>query len=445
MKKISNYISALIGKGNTPFLQKVNQSSLMTNTPIILMTDILYLIECFEGYGPECQGIYLTGQEYLQQFFRELSQKALNGIMAVKIALTIHLVLYEFQIGEIVAEEMISGDNKLQVIETQSHGQFVQNYLMYLFKLAQNLKLFYSCKIGQYPIFDQEVTYTNYTESTRENQINQFKIFKKQQNFKDTNLQYREYQQKKLESHLQNKTGYITIDQKILYLFKLQNLLNQCLQILNLCIGVCQIEKQDVKNIYVEISCVLWNDAMVMYKFATSEICKLLDSFRFLPLQQLQSLQQVYWATTNSTKSIKWIYNNRKYFDSQNIVKQPFWFEENNQLTREIQNSIIDSKINSIPESCRQLKLQTPKSSNLKSPLQIKQPYSGRIQNQKNQPFFVAHKKLQESISQYTEIKDQSQQQNNQKNNNIKHAIYPIFSDEEMQLSPKMQQQQLIK
>lgn len=33
--------------------------------------------------------------------------------MAVKIALTIHLVLYEFQIGEIVAEEMISGDNKL--------------------------------------------------------------------------------------------------------------------------------------------------------------------------------------------------------------------------------------------------------------------------------------------------------------------------------------------
>lgn len=65
MKKISNYINALIGKGNTPFLQKFNSSSLMKNTPVILMTDILYLIECFEGYGPECQGIYLTGQEYL--------------------------------------------------------------------------------------------------------------------------------------------------------------------------------------------------------------------------------------------------------------------------------------------------------------------------------------------------------------------------------------------
>ncbi|CAD8082758.1 unnamed protein product [Paramecium primaurelia] len=445
MKKISNYINALIGKGNTPFLQKVNSSSLMNNTPIILMTDILYLIECFEGYGPECQGIYLTGQEYLQQFFQELSQKPLSGLMAVKISLTIHLVLYEFQIGEIVAEEMISRDYKLQVIETQSHGQFVQNYLMYLFKLAQNLKLFYSCKIGQYPIFDQEVTYTNYSESTRENQINQFKMFKKQQNFKDTNLQYREYQQKKLETHLQNKTGYITIDQKILYLFKLLNLLNQCIQILNLCIGVCQIEQQDIKNIYIEISCVLWNDTMVMYKFATLEICKILDSFRFLPLQQLQSLQQVYWATTNSTKSIKWIYNNRKYFDSQNIVKQPYWFEENNQIIRDIQNSIIDSKMNSIPESCRQLKLQTPQSSKLKSPMQIQQPYSGRILNQRNQPFFIAHKKLQESISQYTEIKDQSQQQNNQKNNNIKHAIYPIFSDEEMQLSPKIQQQELIK
>lgn len=38
----------------------------MQNNPSILMSDILYLIECFEGYGPECNGVYLTGSEYLQ-------------------------------------------------------------------------------------------------------------------------------------------------------------------------------------------------------------------------------------------------------------------------------------------------------------------------------------------------------------------------------------------
>ncbi|CAD8177505.1 unnamed protein product [Paramecium octaurelia] len=48
--------------------------------------------------------------------------------------------------------------------------------------------------------------------------------------------------------------------------------------------------------------------------------------------------------------------------------------------------------------SCRQLKLQTPQSSQVKSPLQIQQPCSGRILTQRIQPFFVAHKKLQESI-----------------------------------------------
>lgn len=32
------------------------------------------------------------------------------------------------------------------------------------------------------------------------------------------------------------------------------------------------MNKVDYKSIYIEISCVLWNDTMVMYKFATQEV-----------------------------------------------------------------------------------------------------------------------------------------------------------------------------
>ncbi|CAD8177507.1 unnamed protein product [Paramecium octaurelia] len=246
--------------------------------------------------------------EYLQQFFKELSQKSLSGLMAVKVALTILLVLYEFQIGEIVAEEMISSNHKLQVIQTQSHGQIwlrMQNYFI-LAKLDNTKPLINRIYLGESNTLVQ-----NLQEAT------------KLQSYKST-------------------ISRISIEEA-----RKSFIQQNCIQILNLCIGVCQIEKQDIKNIYVEISCVLWNDAMlqkyVYNNINESQMCKMLDSFRFLPLQQLQSLQQVYWATTNSTKSIKWIYNNRKYFDNQNIVKQPSWFEENIQINREIQNSIIDT------------------------------------------------------------------------------------------------------
>ncbi|CAK63106.1 unnamed protein product (macronuclear) [Paramecium tetraurelia] len=448
MKSITNLLSSLVSKQHTPFVQKLNSCSIMQNNPIILMTDILYLIECFEGFGPECNGIYLTGQEYLQQFFKAITNKPMNGFIAIKITLTIHLILYEFQIGDSIADEMVKEGSSLRIQENQQFSNFVQNYLMYLLKLAQNLKLFYACKIGQYPIFDQDQTYTQCSENTRDQQFQQFQILKKNNNFRDTNLQYRNYQQKKLELHMQQQTGCITIEQKILYLFKLHNLLNQCIQILNICINTLkQLENQDCKNIFIEISCVLWNDCMVMYKFATQELCKLLDSFRFMPLQQLLSIQQIYWVTINSSTQIKYLYNNRKYFDQQNIVKQPFWFEENKKLSQEIQNSIIDNKMLQIPDSTRNVnKVSTPQAcQNQKSPTNIAQPFTSRIGNSQNstkttiplQPYFIANKKLSQQPQQFETQQPMSTR--------AKNFVGSIFSDEQLTLSPRestKQQQQ---
>jgi hypothetical protein len=79
----------------------------MTQGPAISMSDILYLIECFEGYGPECDGIYLSGIEYLGQFFKVATMKPLSGLVSVKLCLTLHLILYEFQVGDIVSEAML--------------------------------------------------------------------------------------------------------------------------------------------------------------------------------------------------------------------------------------------------------------------------------------------------------------------------------------------------
>ncbi|CAD8119195.1 unnamed protein product [Paramecium sonneborni] len=445
MKSISKLLSSLVSKQNSPFVQKLNNCSIMQNNPIILMTDILYLIECFEGFGPECKGIYLTGQEYLQQFFKAITNKQLNGFIAIKINLTIHLILYEFQIGDFVAEEMIKEGSTLQVQQNQQFSIFIQNYLMYLFKLAQNLKLFYACKIGQYPIFDQDQTFIQCSENTRDQQYQQFQILKKNNNFRDTNLQYRNYQQKKLELHLQQQTGFITIEQKIVYLFKLHNLLNQCIQILNLCINMLkQLDNQQSKNIFIEISCVLWNDCMIMYKFSTQELCKLLDSFRFMTLPNLLSIQQIYQVTINSSTQIKQIYNNRRYFDSQNIVKQPFWFEENKKITQEIQNSIIDNKMQQIPDSTRNaITVSTPQAfQNQKSPTNIAQPFTSRLGNSQNstkttippQPYFIANKKLQQQPNSF-----ETQQPLSTRANNF---VGNIFSDEQLIISPRQSSKQ---
>ncbi|CAD8101803.1 unnamed protein product [Paramecium primaurelia] len=440
MKSFSNLLSSFVSKQYTPFLQKLNNCSLMQNTPTILMADILYLIECFEGFGPECKGIQPTGQEYLQQFFKVINNKNLDGFIGIKIILTIHLILYEFQIGDSIAEQMIKEGSVLHVQQNQQFSMFTQNYLMYLLKLAQNLKLFYACKIGQYPIFDQDLTQMQCQQNTRDQQFQQFQILNKNSNFRDTQLQYRNYQQKKLELNKQQSTGSITIEQKIIYLFKLHNLLNQCIQVLNICINTLkQLENQDSKNIFIELSCVLWNDCMLMYKFSSQELCKFLDSFRQLPSQQLLQIQQIYLVTINSSTQIKQLYQDRNYFDSQNIIKQPFWFEENKQLSQEIQNRIIDNKMQQIPDSTRKMnKVLTPQTQqNQISPTNIAQPFTSRIGNSEistkttifSQPYFIANKKFQQQTKQL-----ETQQSTNKR---IKSHFGSIFSDEQLIISPK--------
>jgi hypothetical protein len=68
----------------------------MHDSAAVSMNDILFLIECFEGYGPECNGTYLSGAEYMEQFFRLITVRPLPYLACVKMALTIHLILYEF-------------------------------------------------------------------------------------------------------------------------------------------------------------------------------------------------------------------------------------------------------------------------------------------------------------------------------------------------------------
>ena len=79
----------------------------MANAAYISMTDILFLIECFEGYGPECNGVYISGNEYIEQFFIVATNKSQTGLVTIKLCLTLHLILYEFQIGDYVAEAML--------------------------------------------------------------------------------------------------------------------------------------------------------------------------------------------------------------------------------------------------------------------------------------------------------------------------------------------------
>lgn len=39
----------------------------------------------------------------------------MSGFVAIKITLTIHLILYEFQIGETIAEEMIKDGSTIHI------------------------------------------------------------------------------------------------------------------------------------------------------------------------------------------------------------------------------------------------------------------------------------------------------------------------------------------
>lgn len=75
MKKIAHLFSSFLPNSTSAFETKLNQSTLMQNSANISMTDILYLIECFEGYGPECNGIYLSGSEYMEQYFNIITSK----------------------------------------------------------------------------------------------------------------------------------------------------------------------------------------------------------------------------------------------------------------------------------------------------------------------------------------------------------------------------------
>ncbi|CAK70352.1 unnamed protein product (macronuclear) [Paramecium tetraurelia] len=238
--------------------------------------------------------------------YKELTQKPLSGLKAVKIGLTIHLVQYEFQIGKIVAEQMISSDNKLQVIQTQSYGQFVQNYLMQLFKLAQNVKLFYSCKIGQYPTFDQQFIYTYETESTRENQINQFRIFKK---YKST-----------ISRISIVEAGKQFIQQDWLHNNRLEN---------SLFIQITKFIESMHPGFEFVYRC------MLNRKIRHQSVQNCLIHFNSCHFKNNNHYNRYIGLTTNSTKNNKWIQNNKKCFDSQNIVKQPLWFEENIQINRE--------------------------------------------------------------------------------------------------------------
>jgi hypothetical protein len=59
-------------------------------------------------------------------------------------------------------------------------------------------------------------------------------------------------------------------------------------------------------------------------------------------------LLQLYHSTISLTEKTKQIYKKKNAFDIQKIVRRPFWFEENKQLSREIEEVLIDKKVDSL-------------------------------------------------------------------------------------------------
>ena len=95
MKKHFQNLTNLF-KNTSSFEFKVQQSTLMSNTGSIDMADIIFVIECFEGYGPEENGAYPSGYDFVLKFFTLINKHPHPGLIAIKLNVTLHLILYEF-------------------------------------------------------------------------------------------------------------------------------------------------------------------------------------------------------------------------------------------------------------------------------------------------------------------------------------------------------------
>ncbi|KAM3145611.1 hypothetical protein pb186bvf_002385 [Paramecium bursaria] len=288
-------------KNRPPFQKKIASSSLLSQSEEILLDDLLLLISCFENNHSEF--ITKTPTYYIQQYFQLALETEFSQYYVIrnKILLTCHLMLHEFQLGIEFADYFLSQKFTTFLQPTgkdQKEDWLTSNiqtsYFQYLQKLAVNIQVFHACKVQQYPLF-------------------------------------------------QEGSKFVDIQTKLLWLFKISNLVNNGLGQTELLKQALQLVPQDL--LLKEIVLVYWSDIIVFYNFLSKEILQLLDYYRHLASNICLQFYELYIQLFQIRNSISELYKFRKHFDRDNVIKQPKWFDVNKPVHKQVEEYMLQQKI----------------------------------------------------------------------------------------------------
>ncbi|CAD8165626.1 unnamed protein product [Paramecium pentaurelia] len=295
-------------KNRPPFQKRVANSSLLSQSDEILLDDLLFLISCFENNHSEF--ITKAPSYYIEQYFTLVNEQefANSYIIRNKVLLTCHLMLHEFQLGIDFADHFLNQkfivlQNRKSPILVKTSGQKEEwlsaniqlSYFQYLQKLAVNIQVFHACKVQQYPLF-------------------------------------------------QEGQKFIDIQTKLLWLFKISNLVNSGLGQMEILKQALQMVPEDM--LLKEIVLVYWSDIIVFYNFLSKEILQLLDYYRHLATHICLQFYELYLQLFQIRNSISDLYKYRKHFDRDNVIKQPKWFDVNKPVHKQIEEFMLKQKLN---------------------------------------------------------------------------------------------------
>ncbi|CAD8155467.1 unnamed protein product [Paramecium octaurelia] len=295
-------------KNRPPFQRRVANSSLLSQSDDILLDDLLLLISCFENNHSEF--ITKAPSYYIEQYFQLTCEQefANSYIIRNKVLLTCHLMLHEFQLGVDFADHFLN--QKFLILTNRKSPSLVKtnhqkqewlsaniqlSYFQYLQKLAVNIQVFHACKVQQYPLF-------------------------------------------------QEGQKFIDIQTKLLWLFKISNLVNSGLGQMETFKSALLMVPEDM--LLKEIVLVYWSDIIVFYNFLSKEILQLLDYYRHLATHICLQFYELYLQLFQIRNSISDLYKHRKHFDRDNVIKQPKWFDINKPVHQQIEEFMLKQKLN---------------------------------------------------------------------------------------------------
>ncbi|CAD8063356.1 unnamed protein product [Paramecium sonneborni] len=295
-------------KNRPPFQKRVANSSLLSQSDEILLDDLLFLISCFENNHSEF--ITKAPSYYIQQYFQLTCEQEFANSYQIrnKVLLTCHLMLHEFQLGIDFADHFLN--QKFTILMNRKSPTLIKtnqqkeewlsaniqlSYFQYLQKLAVNIQVFHACKVQQYPLF-------------------------------------------------QEGQKFIDIQTKLLWLFKISNLVNSGLGQMEALKSALQMVPEDL--LLKEIVLVYWSDIIVFYNFLSKEILQLLDYYRHLATHICLQFYELYLQLFQIRNSISDLYKYRKHFDRDNVIKQPKWFDVNKPVHKQIEEFMLKQKLN---------------------------------------------------------------------------------------------------